>query len=195
MGSADLNQVGRALQRIVDENGRIIDVATDTAGSALAVRYNQSVAQNGTVTAYSQRNYTYQTTGWGNTSSGRLQSVQDRQVNAQTGDARLVSQNHYIYDDNGQRTQNTITTSDAQGNPLSRVETYGYDALSRLTGVNYGDGQSQTYAFDAMGNRTTKTDTASSVGWESYAYDKANRLTARATLELIIFLIWSLQTR
>ena len=178
MGSADLNQVGRALQRIVDENGRIIDVATDTAGSALAVRYNQSVDQNGTVTAYSQRNYTYQTTGWGIWSSGRLQSVQDQDVNAQNGSARLVSQNQYTYDDNGQRTSNTIGIGDAQGNVQSRVETYGYDALSRLTGVNYGDGQSQTYAFDAMGNRTTKTDNVT--GGETYGFNAANMLTNRS---------------
>ena len=54
---------------------------------------------------------------------------------------------------------------------------YGYDELSRLTSVNYGDGQSQTYAFDAMGNRTAKTDSLS--GSESYGYNAANMLLSR----------------
>ena len=54
---------------------------------------------------------------------------------------------------------------------LIRAETYGYDALSRLTSVNYGDGQTQTYAFDAMGNRTQKVDSVS--GTENYTYNNA----------------------
>ena len=53
-----------------------------------------------------------------------------------------------------------------------RTEEYAYDKLSRLTGVDYGDGETQSYTFDAMGNRSTKTDG----GTTSYTYDNANML-------------------
>lgn len=36
---------------------------------------------------------------------------------------------------------------------------YTYDALGRLTGVDYGYGQSATYTYDAMGNMTFRTTT------------------------------------
>ena len=61
-----------------------------------------------------------------------------------------------------------------QNAPQSRTESYGYDALNRLTSVNYGDGQTQGYAFDTTGNRTQKTDSAT--GTETYTNDAANRL-------------------
>jgi RHS repeat-associated protein len=60
-----------------------------------------------------------------------------------------------------------------------RTETYGYDALSRLTSVNYGDGETQTYAFDAMGNRTQKADSVS--GTENYTFNNANMLLSRGS--------------
>ncbi len=49
--------------------------------------------------------------------------------------------------------------------------------LYRLKTANYGDGQSQTYTFDPMGNRTGKTDNVT--GNETYEFDAANRLTYR----------------
>jgi RHS repeat-associated protein len=58
-----------------------------------------------------------------------------------------------------------------------RTETYGYDALHRLTSVNYGDGQTQGYTFDAMGNRLTKTDSVA--GNDTYSYNAANMLLSR----------------
>jgi len=57
-----------------------------------------------------------------------------------------------------------------------RTESYGYDDLSRLSTVNYGDGEQQSYQFDAMGNRTQKWDTIT--GTTSYSYNNANMLTA-----------------
>ncbi len=44
--------------------------------------------------------------------------------------------------------------------------------------MNYGDGQTQGYSFDAMGNRTQKQDSAS--GTENYSYNAANMLLSRA---------------
>jgi RHS repeat-associated protein len=58
-----------------------------------------------------------------------------------------------------------------------RTETYGYDALHRLTSVNYGDGQTQGYTFDAMGNRLTKIDNVA--GNDTYSYNAANMLLSR----------------
>jgi YD repeat-containing protein len=50
-------------------------------------------------------------------------------------------------------------------------------ALHRLTSVNYGDGQTQGYTFDAMGNRLTKTDNVA--GNDTYSYNAANMLLSR----------------
>ena len=50
----------------------------------------------------------------------------------------------------------------------------GYDALNRLTNVDYGDGQTQSYTFDAMGNRLSRQDSAS--GTTNSAYNAANML-------------------
>jgi len=68
---------------------------------------------------------------------------------------------------------------DGSGNPVfnSRTERYAYDARSRLKSVDYGDGQTQGYTFDAMGNRLGKTDTNSSgTTTTASTYDAANRL-------------------
>jgi len=50
----------------------------------------------------------------------------------------------------------------------------GYDALNRLTNVDYGDGQTQSYTFDAMGNRLSRVDSAS--GTTTSSYNAANML-------------------
>jgi len=46
--------------------------------------------------------------------------------------------------------------------------------LNRLTNVDYGDGQTQSYTFDAMGNRLSRADSAS--GTTTSAYNAANML-------------------
>ncbi len=74
---------------------------------------------------------------------------------------------------NGNRLTNTITSSSG-----SRTED-GYDALNRLTGVDYDDGQTQGYTFDPMGNRLTKSDSVN--GNESYSYNSANMLLTRGS--------------
>jgi hypothetical protein len=51
--------------------------------------------------------------------------------------------------------------------------------LNRLTSVNYGDTQTQSYVFDPMGNRTQKVDSVS--GTENSTYNNANRLLTRGT--------------
>ncbi|MGH9356598.1 MAG: hypothetical protein ACRD10_10760, partial [Terriglobia bacterium] len=76
----------------------------------------------------------------------------------------------YKYDGNG----NVTTRRDARG----IVTTYSYDALNRLTGKTYTDGEpAVTYSFDqgglGVGRRTGMTDAA---GSESWTYDSMGRV-------------------
>jgi YD repeat-containing protein len=84
-----------------------------------------------------------------------------------------VVQNDYTYSDTGNRLTNQV--SDKLG--IIRTEQYGYDELSRLTSVNYGDGETQSYSFDPMSNRTSKTVNGTT---ECYTHNPANMLLARA---------------
>jgi RHS repeat-associated protein len=65
---------------------------------------------------------------------------------------------------------------DANGNRKQRVDdygtsNYGFDALYRLTSVDYPSGTDDTFTYDAVGNRLTRNST-------NYTYDAADRLTA-----------------
>ncbi|MCL4464729.1 MAG: malectin domain-containing carbohydrate-binding protein [Chloroflexi bacterium] len=69
---------------------------------------------------------------------------------------------------------------------LAGSETYNYDDLYRLTGATYADNATQTYSYDAVGNRSglsgvTYDDQGQPVPFDhTYAYDEADRLTAGA---------------
>jgi RHS repeat-associated protein len=56
----------------------------------------------------------------------------------------------------------------------TRVISYTYDPLYRLSGAYYSTGESFEYVYDAVGNRLVMT---TSNGSTSYEYDVANRLT------------------
>jgi PKD repeat protein len=81
---------------------------------------------------------------------------------------------------------NYITVTSAAGEPviITRVITYTYDPLNRLTEADYstpstGSGQAGEqfeYAYDEMGNRTVMTDVT---GVTTYTYDLANRLSSQ----------------
>jgi len=88
--------------------------------------------------------------------------------------SRILVKNDYSYDNVGNRPSNQVSDN----NGIIRTEGYGYDELSRLTSVNYGDGQTQVYSFDPMGNRLSKND--SLAGNEAYTYNNANMLLTRA---------------
>jgi len=71
---------------------------------------------------------------------------------------------------------NYITVTSSGGyTTTTRVITYAYDPLNRLTGADYSTGESFEYAYDEVGNRTAMTDTT---GAHTYTYDAANRLTS-----------------
>jgi YD repeat-containing protein len=70
---------------------------------------------------------------------------------------------------------------------VSRVITYTYDPLYRLTGADYSTGEQFEYAYDEVGNpvstslrgtncRTVQTQTLTSTTVTTYTYDQANRL-------------------
>ena len=61
----------------------------------------------------------------------------------------------------------------------TRTETHGHSELNGLTTVDFGDGGTQAYSFDDMGNRLTKNDSVS--GNEAYTYNAANMLLTRGT--------------
>ncbi|QSQ15624.1 RHS repeat-associated core domain-containing protein [Myxococcus landrumensis] len=69
--------------------------------------------------------------------------------------ATVVSRYGYGYDANGNRMsqieQRTSPTTQTLG--ATESTTYGYDALDRLVGVKYPDGQAALYRMDAVGNR------------------------------------------
>jgi hypothetical protein len=80
---------------------------------------------------------------------------------------RNLSQNTYSYNAGGIRTANAVSLY----NQPNRVEQYACDCLNRLTGVDYGDGVTQSYTFDNMGSRLTKTEGGTT---DTYGYNGAN---------------------
>ena len=104
---------------------------------------------------------------------------------------KILNQNDYTTDNAGNRLTNTISIQnlnpdgtpqfDSNNNPVftSRAETYGYDELSRLTSVNYGDGGTRSYSFDSVGNRLQKVDSATRT--ENCSYNAANMLLPRGS--------------
>lgn len=80
----------------------------------------------------------------------------------------LISAFSYSYDANGNRTG---------VNTLGGVIAYQYDALQRLTQEKLADGTVIDYAYDKVGNRTSKTVTeGGAISQVVYDYDAANRI-------------------
>ena len=86
----------------------------------------------------------------------------------------------YAYDVDGK----CISQTTAEGK-----ESYTYDADGQLTGVTYPDGTSETFAYDAVGNRISRTG-GSPVQNETYTVNNLNQYTeianaqaARSTME------------
>ncbi len=75
-------------------------------------------------------------------------------------------------------TRTAYITAGSVSSATTRVITYTYDYLYRLTGANYSTGESFAYAYDPVGNRTAQTRTLTSTTVISYVYDAANRLTS-----------------
>jgi len=74
----------------------------------------------------------------------------------------------------------------------TRVVTYTYDPLGRLTGAEYSTGERYEYAYDAVGNRTVYTGTTPLAGTAvtTYTYDAANRLLIFSSPQRLITYTW-----
>ena len=83
------------------------------------------------------------------------------------------------YAKGGTSLESIAYTLDAAGNRTAMTDStgatsYGYDALGRLTGASYPNGDSVAYAYDAVGNRTGLTVNGATT---TSAFDAADRLT------------------
>lgn len=83
-----------------------------------------------------------------------------------------ISQFDYKLDKYGNRTQINKTTPG-----ISETMTTSYDAMDRLTQVNYPDGRVVSYSFDDFNNRTNMTEVdGTTTTVTTYEYDANNRL-------------------
>jgi hypothetical protein len=94
---------------------------------------------------------------------------------------------------------NYLTVSAGIGyTTTTRVITYTYDPLYRLTGADYrstgltagSSGEAFSYAYDAVGNRTEQTRLLTSTTVMTYHYDHANRLDYFYTDGVLTDLDW-----
>jgi RHS repeat-associated protein len=60
---------------------------------------------------------------------------------------------------------------------MSRVTSFGYDSMGRVTSTTFPSTVSETYAYDAVGNLLTKTDRKGQA--ITYAYDNLDRLASK----------------
>jgi YD repeat-containing protein len=74
-----------------------------------------------------------------------------------TGLSSPVASYSYSLDSLGRRTTRSESTSLGV-----KSDSYAYDPISQLTGVNYASGARSTYAYDALGNRTSVVATLGS---------------------------------
>ncbi|MFC5985312.1 DUF6531 domain-containing protein [Marinicrinis lubricantis] len=84
----------------------------------------------------------------------------------------LQEMTQLFYDGNGNVTR-IVYPGNHQGQQDS--VSYTYDLNSRLTGIQYSDGQQVQYAYDLLGRRTRMVD---EVGVTQYQYDALNRVTS-----------------
>jgi RHS repeat-associated protein len=170
----DPNSVCMALAGITDDQGSLIQFWLETNGRPDRTWTNEAWTTTGNnppvLAAYQECDYTYDQPASNNT-HGWLKQLQNT-YNVLGGATTTLSQNIYTYDNVGQRLTNQVTLGG-----VTKTETYSYDDLNRLARVNYGDGETQSYTFDAMGNRVGKTDSVN--GNETYTYSNANMLLTR----------------
>ncbi len=176
LGKDDPNSVARLLSRITDDQGRAVDYWMDESGRPYIVRSNQVFDASLNLVTYMQAAYNYDNSTGNNPSAGltSLANTWNFKNGQGVWQQSMLVQNAYSFDNSGQRLTNQITSSGA-----SRTEQYSYDELNRLKTIDYGDGQTQSYAFDAMGNRLSKQDSVA--GTENYSYNAANMLLNRGT--------------
>jgi RHS repeat-associated protein len=171
----DPNAESKMLTSITDDQGRRVDYWLDESGRPYLVRSNQAFDSNQNLLTYQQTAYSYDNSTSNNPSAWLTTLANTWNYKGQYGQwlQSTLVQNDYVYDNSGQRQSNAITSGGS-----TRTELYGYDEVDRLKTVDYGDGQTQSYAFDAMSNRTSKVDSVN--GTEGTTVNAANMLLTRA---------------
>jgi RHS repeat-associated protein len=158
------DNAGNRSRIVYPEGTRDVDYTYDQAGRMLTVT---DWLSNVTQYTYNDAGYLTLTelpngvtAEYGYDTADRLTSV------ANEGPGGVLSSFTYTLDDVGNRTQ--VVTPEG-------TESYTYDDLYRLTGVTYPDSTSESFSYDAVGNRTATAVLA-------YTYDDADQmLTAGST--------------
>jgi RHS repeat-associated protein len=94
------------------------------------------------------------------------------QLYQQNGSTNLIWES-FTLDADGNRTTKQLSGTDMPSSVVG-TETDTLDVLNRLTRAAYPNGTTTSYAYDAVGNRTSMTTAA---GTTTYAYDNADQLT------------------
>ncbi len=161
-----------------DDGGKICEYNIDRTGLMYQAKWNETFDNTGKLVQWCQTDYAYdsygaddpQTHGW----LDEIKNTYHHINQDQTESISVLTQNDYTYNKAGMRLTNQISNNAG----VVRTETYGYDTVYRLNTVNYGDGETQTYSFDSIGNRLQKTDNNLT---ENYTYNGANMLLTRGT--------------
>jgi RHS repeat-associated protein len=94
------------------------------------------------------------------------------QVVNRTGATAILSRHDYTYDGVGNRKTHTEKVG-----ATTTAYAYSYNELGRLTQVSNGNAlQQENYAYDPLGNRTTRQVNATTPVVTAYIYDTANQL-------------------
>jgi YD repeat-containing protein len=180
------DEVGNAIVRI-DANGQVTTYSYDERDGLFQVKDSPNTWTNPTsppagviTTEYvydAAANLTRMTRAKGDASNERITDY--------AFDGRRLVRRETQYPSWPTTTPTLVTTNsyDPNGNALSLVDALGktttdaYDALNRLTSIDYSDPATPdvAYDYDANGNRLSMTD---GTGSTSYAYDEGNRLTS-----------------
>jgi RHS repeat-associated protein len=155
--TAVTNAEGQVTRYSYDALGRLVAISAPggrtTFAYDLAGRRIQMSLPNGITTYYSYDG------------ANRLLAQVSR-----SADNQVVAAFSYSY--NGVNLRTSVT--DLAG----RTTTYTYDELYRLTDVVYGDGRSQQFSYDPVGNRLSQTVNGVTT---TYTYDIDDRLTSETT--------------
>lgn len=172
-------------QSVTDSNGMTLQYEYDGNGNRTGITYPDSKTVSYT---YDDLNRLDTVTDWDSAVTDYTYDAAGRQTDITYPNN---TQAIYHYDDanrllnitHSSTVSGTIGvfsyTVDAVGNrtvmtDTEGVTTYNYDDLYRLTAVTYPDGETVSYAYDPMGNRTEMTSTVSGV--TTYLYDAGDRL-------------------
>jgi len=209
MPKDDLNSVAPALSKITDSQGRSVYYNIFMNGQIQEATTNVTYNSGGGIVSYCTTQYAVDTapyTLYNSETHGWLNQTRTtfHWTDTHGTHHKILSENKYTFANSGMRLSNTVSVQtldsngyglvDGSGNPVmqSHTELYTYDKLNRLSTVDYGGdanadagaAETQTYTFDAAGNRKQMTDTISGASsgngttTHNYVFDNANRLTS-----------------